>query len=76
MPPLYTYNQFNYIFLFREDIVSNQRRLYEHYGHKFPTFDIFQKVFDALTDDYCCMVIDNTIKSDIFDDKIFWYKSN
>lgn len=64
-------SSFNYIFLFWDDNVDNQKRLYDYYAHVFPTFDIFQKVFASVTENYNCMVIDNTSKSD----KIFWYKS-
>jgi hypothetical protein len=45
-------SNFDYIFLLAEDIISNRKRLYEHYAGMFPTFDIFQQVFTAITEDY------------------------
>ena len=68
-------SNFDYIFLLGEDFISNQKRIYEHYAGMFPTFDSFQTVFNKLTDNYGCMVIDNKVKSKKITDKIFWYKS-
>lgn len=68
-------SNFDYIFLLGEDFISNQKRIYEHYAGMFPTFDSFQLVFNTLTDNYGCMVIDNKVKSKRLEDKIYWYKS-
>jgi hypothetical protein len=68
-------SNFDYIFLLAEDITSNRKRLYDHYAGMFPTFDIFQQVFDELTEDYGCMVINNRIHSKNIADKVFWYKA-
>lgn len=68
-------SNFDYIFLLGEDFISNQKRIYEHYAGMFPTFDSFQTVFNKLTDNFGCMVIDNKVKSKKLTDKIFWYKS-
>ena len=68
-------SNFDYIFLLGEDFISNQKRIYEHYAGMFPTFDSFQMVFNKLTDNFGCMVIDNKVKSKKITDKIYWYKS-
>ena len=68
-------SNFDYIFLLAEDIISNRKRLYEHYAGMFPTFDIFQQVFTDITEDYGIMVIDNRIHSKNITDKVFWYKA-
>jgi hypothetical protein len=68
-------SNFDYIFLLGEDFISNQKRIYEHYAGMFPTFNSFQIVFNKLTENYSCMVIDNKAKSKKLTDKIFWYKS-
>ena len=68
-------SNFDYIFLLAEDITSNRKRLYEHYAGMFPTFDIFQQVFDEITADYGCMVINNRIHSKNITEKVFWYKA-
>jgi len=68
-------SNFDYIFLLAEDIVSNQKRIYEHYAGMFPTFEAFRQVFAQLTDDFGAMVIVNRGAKKTFFDKIFWYKA-
>jgi hypothetical protein len=68
-------SNFDYIFLLAEDAVSSRKKLYDHYAGMFPTFDIFQQVFNDLTDNYGVMVIDNRIHSKNLTDKVFWYKA-
>jgi hypothetical protein len=68
-------SNFDYIFLLGEDFISNRKRLYEHYAGMFPTFDIFQQVFNEVTSDYGCMVINNKIHSKKLEEKVFWYKA-
>lgn len=41
----------------------------------FPTFDVFCEVMDMCTDDYGCIVIDNTVNSARLEDRVFWYKA-
>ena len=68
-------SNFDYIFLLAEDIISNRKRLYEHYAGMFSTFDIFQQVFSSITDNYGVMVINNRIHSKDITEKVFWYKA-
>ena len=68
-------SNFDYIFLLAEDIISNRKRLYDHYAGMFPTFDVFQQVFNDITEDYGIMVINNRIHSKNITDKVFWYKA-
>ncbi len=68
-------NQIDYIFLLRENKTNNRRRLYEHYAGMFPSYDVFSKVFDEFTNDYECLVIDNTSLSNSIEDQVFWYKA-
>ena len=69
---------FNYVFIFRENYFGNKKRLYEHYGQMFSTFDKFCEVLDQYTQDYDCLVIYNTpdpnVKLDITE-LVFWYKA-
>lgn len=65
----------DYIFLLAEDFICNRKRLYEDYAGMFPSFDVFQQVFTELTDDFGCMVIDNSNHSKNIEDKVFWYKA-
>lgn len=64
----------DYVFIFRENNMQNRKRLYEHYGGMFPTFEAFAAVIDALGK-YECLVIDNTSPSNKLEDQVFWYKA-
>jgi hypothetical protein len=60
----------------RENIISNRRRIYDNYAGMFPTFDAFCQVMDQCTQNYECLVIDNTSQSSKLEDCIFWYKAD
>jgi len=66
----------DYIFILRENIVSNRKRLYDNYAGMFPTFEIFCQVMDQCTSDYDCLVIDNTTKSNRIEDNVYWYHAD
>ena len=75
IPPNLSTN-IDYIFILRENIVKNRRTLYEHYAGMFPTFDMFCSTMDQCTENYECLVIDNTAKSNKIEDQVFWYKAD
>jgi hypothetical protein len=66
------------VFILREDIVSNRRRIYEQYAGMFPTFEMFCQVMDRYTyNDFGCLVFNNNANamSPKFEDQVFWYKA-
>ena len=65
----------DYVFILRENIISNRKRIYESYAGMFPTFDFFCQVMDQCTEDYECLVIFNNAKSNALEDQVFWYKA-
>ena len=65
----------DYIFILKENIMSNRKRLYEHYAGMFPTFEMFCKVMDKCTQNYECLVIHNGAKGSKIEDQVFWYKA-
>jgi hypothetical protein len=74
IPPVLR-SQIDYIFLLREPSVANQRRIYDNFGGVFPNFDIFSQIMAQTTQNYECMVIDNTSRSNQLQDQVFWYKA-
>ena len=66
----------DYVFILRENYVSNRRKLYEHYAGMFPTFEIFCQVMDQCTEDFNCLVINNNAKSNKLEEQVFWYKAS
>ncbi len=65
----------DFVFLLREPNISNRKRLYEHYAGMFGSLDTFNQVMDQCTEDFGCLVIDNTVKSNKIEDQVFWYKA-
>ena len=66
----------DYVFILRENYVSNRKRLYEHYAGMFPSFEMFCQIMDQCTENYECLVINNNAKSNKLTDQVFWYKAN
>lgn len=65
----------DFVFILRENVVSNRKRIYDNYAGMFPTFDVFCQVMDQCTQDYECLVVNNTVQSNRLEDCIFWYKA-
>ena len=65
----------DYVFLLKETITGNKKRLYEHYAGMFPSLDIFSQVLDNCTENFEALVIDNTTRSAKIEDQVFWYKA-
>lgn len=65
----------DYVFILRENYVSNRKRIYDNFAGMFPSFEVFCQVMDQCTQNYECLVIDNTSKSTSIDDTVFWYRA-
>lgn len=66
----------DYVFILRENIVSNRKRIYDNFAGMFPSFEIFCQVMDQCTEDFECLVIANNAKSNRIEDQVFWYKAD
>lgn len=65
----------DYVFILRENIGGNRKRIYANYASMFPTFEAFCSVLDNCTENYECLVINNNSKSNKLQDQIFWYRA-
>ena len=65
----------DFVMVYNENILSNQKRIYEHYFGIFPTFSSFNQVIKGLNS-YECLVCDNLTNGNEFNDKVKYYKSN
>lgn len=67
----------DYVFIFKENFVSNKKRLYEHYCGMFPNFEVFDRFFtEFFKNDYECLVVDNTNwRGNKIEDNLYWYKA-
>ena len=66
----------DYVFILRDNLVSNRKRIYENYAGMFPSFDVFCQVMDQCTENFECLVINNNSKSNRLDEQVFWYKAD
>jgi hypothetical protein len=74
IPPILRTN-IDFVFILRENIIGNRRRIYDNYAGMFPTFEAFCQVMDQCTENFECLVINNNSKSNALLDQIFWYKA-
>lgn len=65
----------DYVFVLRENILANRERLHKMFFGVFPTLAAFNAAMDACTEDYGCLVLDNTSQSNKIEDCVFWYKA-
>jgi hypothetical protein len=65
----------DYVFILRENILKERRKIYENYAGMFPTFEAFCSIMDQTTENYECLVIHNGSHSNQISDQIFWYKA-
>lgn len=74
IPPILRTN-IDFVFILRENIVANRKRLYDNYCGMFPSFEVFCQVLSQCTEDYECLVVDNTSRSNDLTECVFWYKA-
>ena len=65
----------DYVFICRENIIQNREKLYKNFFGIFPNFDMFNQVMNACTENFECLVLDNTSRSNKIEDVVFWYKA-
>jgi len=66
----------DFTFILKNNNASDRERIYKHYAGMFQTREIFERVLDSCTDDYHCLVIDNTTTSNNLEDQVFYYKAS
>jgi hypothetical protein len=65
----------DYVFILRENNMSNRRRIYENYAGMIPSFELFNEIMDQCTENYECLVLKINAQSNKLEDQIFWYKA-
>ena len=74
LPPAMRTNT-DFVFILRENINNNRRKIYEQWAGMFPDYDSFCQVMNQCTENYECLVIDNNSQSNKLEDQVFWYKA-
>lgn len=65
----------DYVFVLKQNSVSSIKNLHENYFGTFEKRKEFQTVLDACTQNYQCLVLDNTRPSTLVSEVCFWYKA-
>jgi len=65
----------DYVFALRDNVRQNRENLFKAFFGVFPNYDTFSQVMDSCTENYECLVLDNTSKSNKITDCVFWYKA-
>jgi len=68
-------NNIDGIFILREPSLRNRKVLYEQFCSIIPSFDLFCKIFESVTEDYTALYIHNRAMSNDWKDCVFWYKA-
>lgn len=66
----------DYIFIFRDNIKANRKRLYENFAGMVPSLQIFETLMDQCTEDHHCLVINNNSLSNKLEDILYFYKAS
>jgi len=65
----------DYLFALKDGNKKNRMKLYEEYFGMFASFAIFDSLFCSVTQDYRCLVLDNTVPTTNVEECVFWYKA-
>jgi hypothetical protein len=68
-------SQVDYVFALKDNVLSNRMNLWRMFFGVFGTFEDFQSVFDACTQNFECLVLDNTLQTTKVTDCVFWYRA-
>ena len=65
----------DYVFILREPYMTNRKRIFDNYCSVFPSFEFFCQIMDQCTQNYECLVVDNTSQSSKLEECVYWYKA-
>jgi RNAse (barnase) inhibitor barstar len=68
-------SQIDYVFIFKNNIIKEREKIYNHYAGICNSFEVFNKIMDSTTENFEVMVIDNTTQNNSITDQIKWYKA-
>ena len=65
----------DYVICLRDPILANRMRLHKYFYGMFERFSDFSTVFDAVTNNFGALVLDNTTSSNDVCDQLSWYRA-
>lgn len=69
-------NNIDFVFVLREPRFNARKKLHENYAGFIPDFNVFNQIMNSCTENYECLVIDNTTKSNKITDQLYWFKAD
>lgn len=69
-------SQIDYVFALKENIIKNRKKMHENFFGMFNDYKDFSLVMDKCTNNYECLVLDNTKPGNNIEENIFYYKAN
>lgn len=66
----------DYVFAFQDANLDNRFKLWKHFFGMFSKFEEFCQTMDVCTNDNECIVMDNTVKTNKIDERIFYFKAS
>ena len=67
--------QIDYIFCLKESIITNKQKLWKSFFGMFERYDDFSRTMDRCTENFSCLVLDQTSPTNRIEDCVFWYRS-
>lgn len=65
----------DYVFTFREPLQTNRKKLFDQFFGIFQKPVIFNEVMNSCTENFECLCLDNTSRSNDISETVFWYKA-
>jgi hypothetical protein len=65
----------DWVFILRNNNMKDRKTMYEHYAGMFPSFEIFNEVLNQCTENYECLVINKSSRSNNLSEQVYWYKA-
>ena len=69
-------NNYDYAFIFKENILSTREKLWKYFGACVHKFSDFNNLLDEITGDYTALVIKNSASATTPEECLFWYKAD
>lgn len=65
----------DYLFILRDNVINARLKLWKCFFGIIPDFNLFCTIMDKCTENYECLVLDNTKPSNKIEDCVYWYKA-
>lgn len=66
----------DWVFLCRENKKIEKEKLHKYYAGIFPSYDMFNQIFNRCTQNKCCMVINSLAESERIEDQVYWFHAD